>query len=385
MCDNCNAILTPKAMSRHRVTCQGRSSKQINAIPVQFLIKDNDVSESLVKNILTKFTKDDIVKICQSDDLVHKVESILWAKNRTKLREEEPSEKKTNEKGQNINQKVNCLPSTDTTRYSNSRKEPTCISTPGPSTDTTRYSKSAKEPTCFSTPDPSTDKWDGVCVNDTIDYIVQNGHQMYQHLISQSNNPTPRFLGHWELPHYVQQNNESIEIHRYENILNGVVAMDSNFPFTTVSIEEALPMAFSISNYFICTFGDSTIAIFRLERSEQWFIFDSHSRNSTGITNPFGSATIIELSNSEQCVQFLRQNYEGTPFEITTVVFERQDVQSIDYSAPENNLIESMDVPIETNEENNHVKYITEPQGTHENPQDVQINNKKISTLILMP
>ncbi|CAC5405284.1 unnamed protein product [Mytilus coruscus] len=200
---------------------------------------------------------------------------------------------------------------------------------------------------------------------------------MYQQLISHSNNPTPRFLGHWELPHYVQQNNESMEIHRYENILNGVVGMDSNFPFTTVSIEEALPMAFSISNYFICTFGDSTIAIFRLERSEQWFIFDSHSRNSTGITNPFGSAAIIELSNYEECVQFLRQNYEGKPFEITPVVFERQDVQSIDYSAPENNLIESMDVPIETNEENNNVKYITEPQGTHENPQDVQINNKK--------
>ncbi|CAG2240196.1 unnamed protein product [Mytilus edulis] len=146
---------------------------------------------------------------------------------------------------------------------------------------------------------------------DTIDYIVLNGHQMHHQLISQSNNPTPRFLRHWELPHYVQQNNESIEIHRHENILNGVVGMDSNFPFTTVSIEEALPMAFSISNYFICTFGDITIAIFRLDRSEQWFIFDSHSRNSTGITNPFGTATIIELSNYEQCVQFLRQNYEG--------------------------------------------------------------------------
>ncbi|VDI71117.1 Hypothetical predicted protein [Mytilus galloprovincialis] len=85
MCDNCNAILTKKAMSRHRATCQGGSSKQINAIPAQFLIKDNDVSESFVKNILTKFTKDDIGKICKSDNLVKKVGSILWAKNRTKV------------------------------------------------------------------------------------------------------------------------------------------------------------------------------------------------------------------------------------------------------------------------------------------------------------
>ncbi|CAC5381642.1 unnamed protein product [Mytilus coruscus] len=58
------------------------------------------------------------------------------------------------------------------------------------------------------------------------------------------------------------------------------------------------------------------------------------------------------------------------------------DTMKIRIISPENNLIESMDVPIETNEENNNVKYITEPQGTHENPQDVQINNKKISTLI---
>jgi len=50
-------------MSRHRATCQGVSSKQINAIPAQLIIKDNDVSESFVKNILTKFTKDDIGKI----------------------------------------------------------------------------------------------------------------------------------------------------------------------------------------------------------------------------------------------------------------------------------------------------------------------------------
>ncbi|XP_071151307.1 uncharacterized protein [Mytilus edulis] len=85
MCDNCNAILTKKAMSRHRATCQGGSSKQINAIPAQFLNKDNDVSESFVKNILTKFTKDDIGKICQSDNLVKKVGSILWLKNRTKV------------------------------------------------------------------------------------------------------------------------------------------------------------------------------------------------------------------------------------------------------------------------------------------------------------
>ena len=72
MCDNCNAILTKKTMSRHRAVCQGGSSKQINAIPVQFLIKDNDVSESFGKNIQTKFTKDDVGKICQSDDLVKK-------------------------------------------------------------------------------------------------------------------------------------------------------------------------------------------------------------------------------------------------------------------------------------------------------------------------
>ena len=157
----------------------------------------------------------------------------------------------------------------------------------------------------------------------TIDAIVGNGHHMYEEILYQSNNPTPRYLGHWELPSLVQLREEYINIHRYENIFHGIVGLAVNYPITTVTIEEALPRAYSISNYFIATFGCNSIAIFRLPDSNQWYIFDSHSRNCTGMSNAFGTATLLEFLDYEQCLNFIFQNFNGMHFEITPVIFEK--------------------------------------------------------------
>lgn len=99
-----------------------------------------------------------------------------------------------------------------------------------------------------------------------IDYIVLNGHQMYHQIITESNNQMPRYLGHWELPQFVNLNNDNIEIYTYQNILFGTVGMPSNYLYNTVDIDEAFCMAFSISNYYVGTFGSNTIAIFSYGR-----------------------------------------------------------------------------------------------------------------------
>lgn len=57
----------------------------------------------------------------------------------------------------------------------------------------------------------------------------------------------PRYLGHWELPQFVDLNNDNIEIYTYQNILFGTVGMPSNYLYNTVDIDEAFHMAFSIS------------------------------------------------------------------------------------------------------------------------------------------
>ena len=57
----------------------------------------------------------------------------------------------------------------------------------------------------------------------------------------------PRYLGHWELPQFVDLNNDNIEIYTYQNILFGTVRMPSNYLYNTVDIDEAFHMAFSIS------------------------------------------------------------------------------------------------------------------------------------------
>ena len=44
---------------------------------------------------------------------------------------------------------------------------------------------------------------------DAINHIVANGHCMYEELLSQSNDQTPRYLGHWELPIFLQHNNDN--------------------------------------------------------------------------------------------------------------------------------------------------------------------------------
>jgi len=80
-----------------------------------------------------------------------------------------------------------------------------------------------------------------------VTYIVSNGHQMYQQIITKPNNQMPRYLGHWELPQFVDLNNDNIEIYTYQNILFGTVGMPSNYLYNTVDIDEAFHMAFSIS------------------------------------------------------------------------------------------------------------------------------------------
>jgi hypothetical protein len=75
--------------------------------------------------------------------------------------------------------------------------------------------------------------------------------------------------------------NYSMEMMTYlfihtKNALFGSVGVNHTIVHDTVNIENAFPLAFSISNYFLCTFGASTIAVFRPNRSEDWVIFDSH-------------------------------------------------------------------------------------------------------------
>ena len=109
-----------------------------------------------------------------------------------------------------------------------------------------------------------------------IDDVVINGHQLYQEIISHSNNQTPRYLSHWEIPRNLQHGDDDVLIHSYQNVLFGSVGVNHTIVHDTVNIEDAFPLAFSISNYFLCTFGASTIAVCRPNRSEDWVIFDSH-------------------------------------------------------------------------------------------------------------
>ena len=90
----------------------------------------------------------------------------------------------------------------------------------------------------------------------------------------------------------------------------------------TVNIEDAFPLAFSISNYFLCTFGASTIPVFRPNRFEDWVIFGSHSRDSDGLSSPHGAASFIYFTNYDNFLCFIAENYLGLQSEITPLIFD---------------------------------------------------------------
>lgn len=142
-----------------------------------------------------------------------------------------------------------------------------------------------------------------------IDDIVINGHQLYQEIISHSNNQTPRYLGHWEIPRNLQHGDDDVLIHSYQNALFGSVGVNHTIVHDTVNIEDAFPLAFSISNYFLCTFGASTIAVFRPNRSEDWVIFYSHSRDSDGLSSTYGAASFSHCTNYDNFLSFIIENY----------------------------------------------------------------------------
>ena len=100
-------------------------------------------------------------------------------------------------------------------------------------------------------------------------------------------------------------------IHSYQNVLYGTVGVDHSIIHGSINIEDAFPMVYSMSNYFICTFGESTIAVFRPESSSHWIIFDSHSRNSQGLSSPFGSAPFIQFNSYDNFLQFISENCLG--------------------------------------------------------------------------
>ena len=127
---------------------------------------------------------------------------------------------------------------------------------------------------------PDLQAWSSRNVNSTL----MHGHQLYENIIastsynSQQAVETPRYLGHWEMPSNIRFADGEFHVTSYCDLFFGGVGIENDVDSGSLNLGNALQMASEISDFILATFGDVTISVIHYN-SEQWYIFDSHSRN----------------------------------------------------------------------------------------------------------
>nr|XP_054761399.1 uncharacterized protein LOC129267799 [Lytechinus pictus] len=86
ICSNCSGAYSAPYMRRHKHHCEYKSdsSKPSMHIPASFLSVMNDSDSSFISEILSKFRKDEVGQLCQSDPILREIGKRLWLKQNKK-------------------------------------------------------------------------------------------------------------------------------------------------------------------------------------------------------------------------------------------------------------------------------------------------------------
>lgn len=186
-----------------------------------------------------------------------------------------------------------------------------------------------------------------------IDQVLVSGNIFYEQLLDASGDDTPRYLGHWELPHTVDINGEVINIAYYTDIFYGVnshpvplnnfhghsmvntgtvnsrTMHSSSEQLQTISLDgsvsimEAVERATFISDYMLLTIGTTTVSVLRF--GDAYFMLDSHARNSCGVSSNSGVSSLFEFKNINELTDFISRNFASVEFNLTPVIVEKQE------------------------------------------------------------
>ena len=85
MCNGCKGFYSQKRISKHKKTCSDSNGVKSGSINVKFLGDYNDDNE-FNKEIIHKFRNDKVGNICQTDMIIKKLGTKLWAKSARKDR-----------------------------------------------------------------------------------------------------------------------------------------------------------------------------------------------------------------------------------------------------------------------------------------------------------
>lgn len=74
----------------------------------------------------------------------------------------------------------------------------------------------------------------------------------------------------------------------------------------------------------------------------QFYVFDSHARNTTGQIDPYGSSILFMFSDMNNLVQYFQQMYPGLVFNISPMWLDSNT--GVDHSIPINLHLDSLNI-----------------------------------------
>ena len=83
VCSKCNGFFTREYYNRHKKMCMGDSAIPVHSMSASFLNR-NDIEETFRKDIMEKFTKDEVGELCMSDPYILLIYDSDYS-NRTKI------------------------------------------------------------------------------------------------------------------------------------------------------------------------------------------------------------------------------------------------------------------------------------------------------------
>lgn len=167
----------------------------------------------------------------------------------------------------------------------------------------------------------------------TADLIVSEGNKLYENIIDEHGFQQGHFLAHDELPSSFTTGIGEIQTTVYPDMLYGIVGQDIyDHGVGAVSLMDAINTGFQISDFLICTFNDLTIAFFQSD--DNYFVFDSHSRDMHGNFAEYGSSILLEFLDISSVTSYLSTMYSGSFFNFSPVMLfsqseERRDQNEI--------------------------------------------------------
>ena len=98
-----------------------------------------------------------------------------------------------------------------------------------------------------------------------------------------------------------------------------------------LSLSDVLTNTLLVSPYAILILSDYMFAIVKSFKSEgEYYIFDSHARNSSGLPDPNGSAVLMKFSNVSSLksqIFDLAQQLNSYKFEVVPITFQTNDAK----------------------------------------------------------